>query len=109
MNGTLLASTIASAPSAGLAPHVPASTLSFVNNVTVFTKHGNLFKFEVGIVDTSHPNTAAIEFVSFSTVVGGTGRFEGATGTTSSRARYTSPDFLTFEGEDTGEICLPAL
>lgn len=62
--------------------------------------HGTLTLREVGISDTENG-----EIIGLLNVVGGTERFEGATGVLTFRGKFTDP--TNFEGDLTGEICLP--
>ena len=90
-------------PSAGLTPVVPASTASYTGVLVITTKRGTLSLRDVGIFDTDIAGGEG-EFSSRARVIGGTGRFTGASGLLFFHGD-TADDF-TFEAEVSGEICL---
>ena len=89
--------------SAGLAPTVPASTASYTGVLVITTRHGALSLRDVGIFDTDVAGGEG-EFSSRARVIGGTGRFTGASGILFFHGD-TAEDF-TFEADVSGEICL---
>lgn len=101
LNGTSQGTVLSVAPSAGFPESlVPPSTISVVEDAVITTRHGTLTLREVGISDTENG-----EIIGLLNVVGGTERFEGATGVLTFRGKFTDP--TNFEGDLTGEICLP--
>jgi hypothetical protein len=60
----------------------------------------------VGVFDTAP--TAMGEFDELEKVIGGTGRFAGATGTLHLFGQATNAELTSFEGNFRGEICLAA-
>ena len=100
LNGTSQATLLSVAPSAGLGSFVPASTISVVEDSVITTAHGTLTLREIGIVDNANG-----DILSLLNVVGGTQRFEGATGSLRFTGKFTAP--TEFAGDLSGEICLP--
>ena len=90
-------------PSAGLPGIVPETTVSFAGERVMRTERGTLTLSAVGVFDTAP--TAMGEFDELETVIGGTGRFAGATGTLHLFGRSTA-DGSGFLGNIRGEICL---
>jgi hypothetical protein len=84
------------APAAGLSAEAP-TTLSYSGLLTITTCEGTLTTRDTGIFD-----TAAGLFASRDVVVGGTGRFAGATGHLFFHGTGTS----SLDSDADGEICL---
>jgi hypothetical protein len=85
------------APAAGMPAVEAPTTLSYSGLITITTCDGTLTTRDTGIFD-----TAAGLFASRDVVVGGTGRFAGATGHLFFHGTGTS----SFDSDADGEICL---
>jgi hypothetical protein len=96
LNGTWQSTLLGAAPAAGIGDPVPPTTLSVVEEIVITTRHGTLTTRSIGIFD-----AATGTLIGLPRIVGGTGRFEGATGTFE-----LSFSFNEGEGEWTGELCL---
>jgi hypothetical protein len=103
LNGPNTFTAFGLAPSAGLPGIVPETTVSFAGERVMRTERGTLTLSAVGVFDTAP--TAMGEFDELETVIGGTGRFAGATGTLHLFGRATA-DRSGFVGNIRGELCL---
>ena len=97
---TFTASGLAAA--AGLARIEPETLVSFAGERVITTPRGTLTLHAVGVFDTAP--TAAGEFSELEKVMGGTGRFAGATGTLHLFGQATA-DGAGFHGAIIEEIC----
>ena len=96
IRGTTFASVLGIAPSIGLPGIEPVSTLSLAGERTITTPDGTLrFRF-VTVFDTARGEAAELNRVT-----GGTGKFEGATGT----MFITGTGTTSFAVRATGRIC----
>lgn len=78
------------------------TTISDAGNWTVTTAHGTLTTSSVGVLD-----QAEGLFFDLGRVIGGTGRFDGATGTLFFFGTFSGTfPALQFEGDIRGEVCL---
>jgi hypothetical protein len=93
------------APGGGLATTNPNTTFSDSGTFVLTTNHGTLTTSSIGMFDVGNG-----VFFDIGTISGGTGRFEGATGTLfffGSVVQTTGgPLTLAFEGDIRGEVCL---
>ncbi|TXD37131.1 hypothetical protein FRC98_10370 [Lujinxingia vulgaris] len=81
-------------------PVEPATTWTYAGVLTLITPYGELQSTDAGILD----NAAGI-FTEFNRVQGGTGIFEGASGTFYINGT-TLADGSGFDAEITGEVCV---
>ena len=87
--------------SAGLATE-PPTVLSYSADAIFSTDQGDLYLTQVAVSDTSRR-----VFTEINRIVGGTGRFEGASGNLFISGTVDSSDLVTdFESEITGAVCL---
>jgi hypothetical protein len=100
LKGPMFVTLEAAAPSAGI-PSEPASTLSVSGVRTLSPRRGGtLTAHVIGVFE-----TVAGTFAELNIITGGTGIFTGATGTLYVAGRPAGVD--TFQGEITGNVCLP--
>ena len=91
------------APGAGLAPLQPATVISYLGPVTYHTHQGELHLSAIGVLDQQR-----LVFSEVQRVVGGTGRFTGATGNLFVSGDSPGPEptgAVPFESWISGEIC----
>jgi hypothetical protein len=92
-------------PGAGLTTTDPNTTFSDSGTFVLTTNHGTLTTSSIGMFDLANG-----VFFDIGAVSGGTGRFEGATGTLfffgSVVPTTGGPLALAFEGDIRGEVCL---
>jgi hypothetical protein len=92
-------------PGAGLTTTNPSTTFSDSGTFVLTTDHGTVTTSSIGMFDLANG-----VFFDIGAVSGGTGRFEGATGTLfffGSVVQTTGgPLALAFEGDIRGEVCL---
>ena len=96
IRGTTFATILGTAPSLGLPGLEPSSTLSISGERTITTSEGSLSLRFITAFDTARGEAAEINRVT-----GGTGKFEGATGTLFVTATGTT----SFALQLTGRIC----
>ena len=92
------------APAAGLAPLEPATVLSYSGPVVYHTHYGELHLSAIGVLDQGR-----LVFSEVQRVLGGTGRFVGATGNLFVSGDSSGPEpsgAVPFESRITGEVCL---
>lgn len=82
-----------------------AATFSYSGILKITTEKGTLTTRDTGIIDSSTGAAPGGFFSSFDVVIGGTGRFEGATGRLFIGGETISGQLVT--RVITGEICLP--
>jgi hypothetical protein len=97
IRGTTFASLLGIAASIGLPGIEPPSTLSLSGERTIITPDGTLLFRFVTVFDTARGEAAEVDRVT-----GGTGKFEGATGT----MFITGTGTTSFAIQATGNICL---
>jgi hypothetical protein len=103
IKGPMFVSVNDAAPSAGMPNSEPASVLSVSGERRIAPHRGGTLTLHV--VGVAIQGAADLErFSEINTITGGTGRFEGATGTLNFAGQATSP--TTFAGVLNGEICL---
>jgi len=101
LRGTKLAVYTAAAPSAGLPPEVePPLVLSYAAEAVFTTDQGELHLDQLGVLDPFRQ-----VFTELNRVVGGTGRFDQASGDLFISGTL-SLDGTAFESEVTGIVCL---
>lgn len=100
LKGTKLAVYTAEGPSAGLPDVEPPWVLSYAADAVFTTDQGELHLDQLGVLDPLRQ-----VFTELSRVVGGTGRFEDATGDLFISGT-TSIDGSAFESDVTGTLCL---
>jgi hypothetical protein len=98
LNGTTYYVAGKAGPGAGIIDFDPNFVLSYAGEVAINTKRGTLITEELGVVDYIED-----AFSEFDIVTGGTGIFEGATGTLFIFGETTADGF---EGKIQGNICL---
>jgi len=99
LTGTSRGHFVAAVPLVATGLPVSPTILSYVFEFVITTERGTLTLRDTGIFD-----QASGEFTDLSRVVGGTERFEGASGTLFLNGKFT--DATSFEGDISGEICL---
>lgn len=104
LNGTTFFTADSTAPGPSTAPD-PAATISYDGVVQITTDHGSLSTRETGIFDTSTGNPPGGFFSSFDLIIGGTGKFQGATGDLFIGGKTIAGQFVTTVL--TGDLCLP--
>ena len=97
LNGTTFYVVDSVGPGAGVGLN-PAEVLSYAGELTITTRRGTLTTQDLGVVD-----YAEGVFSEFDIVTGGTGIFEGATGTLFIFGSATPESFM---GKIEGKICL---
>jgi hypothetical protein len=101
LKGTKLAVYTAGAPGAGLFTESPV-VASYSANAVFTTKHGELHLSQLGVTDPINQI-----FTELNRVVGGTGRFLGATGELFISGTLNTPELVTgFESRVTGTVCI---
>lgn len=98
LNGTTAFSGDSVSYAGGMPDTVPLTTLGYDGTYLITTDHGTVTFKDTGLFDTVNGR-----FASISTLVGGTGRFAGATGTAYTHGVGTSH----LEAQVDGEICYP--
>jgi hypothetical protein len=101
LNGSTAFTTLALAPSAGLAPIVPATTLSYTGQLTITARGGTLVLTDVGILE-----QGTARFTELDSVVSGTGDFAGNTGLWTISGVVTGGG-TGFDGNIEGTLCEP--
>jgi hypothetical protein len=96
VSGTMFVNILGLAPSIGLPGIEPETDLSIAAERTITTSHGTLMLRVAAVFD-----SARGEFAEINRVTGGTGTFEGATGTLWTTGTGTT----FFRGQATGKIC----
>jgi hypothetical protein len=99
VHGATTAVVLGLAPAVGLPGIEPNTTLSYVGDRVIETEHGTLTLRFTGVFDTVRG-----EFSELERVMGGTGVFEGATGTLWLTGSSFN-DNNNFRGDLTGQIC----
>ena len=100
LKGTKLAVYTAAGPSAGLPEVEPPSVLSYSAEAVFTADQGELHLDQLGVLDPFRQ-----VFTELSRVIGGTGRFENATGDLFISG-ITNIDGTAFESDVTGSLCL---
>ena len=101
LKGTKMAVYTAGAPGAGLFTESPL-VASYSADAVFTTKHGELHLSQLGVTDPINQI-----FTELNRVVGGTGRFSGATGELFISGTLNTPDLATgFESGVTGTVCI---
>ena len=101
LKGTKLAVYTAGAPGAGLFTESPI-VASYSADAVFTTKHGELHLSQLGVTDPINQI-----FTELNRVVGGTGRFSGATGELFISGTLNTPELVTgFESRVTGMVCI---
>jgi len=101
LKGTKTAVYTAAAPSAGLWTEGP-SVLSYTADAVFTTNDGELYLSQLGVLDTLRQ-----VFTELNRVVGGTGRFDQASGDLFISGTVNSSNIATeFESDVTGTVCL---
>lgn len=101
LKGTKLAVYTAGAPGAGLFTESP-EVASYSADAVFTTKHGELHLSQLGVTDPINQI-----FTELNRVVGGTGRFSGATGELYISGTLDTPELVTgFESRVIGTVCI---
>ena len=101
LKGTKMAIYTAGAPGAGLFTESPL-VASYSADAVFTTKHGDLHLSQLGVTDTIRQ-----AFTELNRVVGGTGRFSGATGELFIYGTLNTPELTTaFESRVVGTVCI---
>ena len=79
---------------------VDATTLGYTGTLTITTDRGEVDITDAGVLDVAHN-----VFAELDRIVGGTGRFQGASGILFISETF-DPASSTFEGKVTGEVCV---
>jgi hypothetical protein len=96
ISGRTFVSVLGVAPSIGLPGIESPTSVSLAGQRSITTSHGTLFFRLITVFDTLRG-----EFAEIDRVTGGTGKFEGATGT----LWLTGTGTTVFEGKAAGQIC----
>lgn len=104
LNGTTFFVADALAPGPATSSNA-AATFSYSGILRITTEKGTLTTRDTGIIDSSTGGAPAGFFSSFDVVVGGAGKFEGATGKLFIGGETISGQLVT--RVITGELCLP--
>lgn len=99
LNGATTFTTLALAPSAGLAPVVPPTTVSYTGDLTVTTRHGSMVLRDVGLAD-----FVGAVFTEFDGITSGAGSFSGASGKWFISGGITGGG-TGFDAEISGTLC----
>ena len=101
LKGTKMAVYTAGAPGAGLFTESPV-VASYSADAVFTTKRGELHLSQLGVTDPINQI-----FTELNRVVGGTGRFSGATGELFISGTLNTPELVTgFESRVTGTVCI---